>query len=120
VLRHVGSDTLAFDTSPDGITGGPIDFYHQASDCSGARYLPILGGAGYTFFARPNGSTFFYTKTLDPTGTVQVPIGGVEHFDANQMRPTSACARPGRAPGHWAWRSPRRTSRCGPWCRRRD
>jgi hypothetical protein len=84
VLRHVGGDTLAFYTSPGGISAGPIDFYHQSSDCSDARYLPILGGAGFAFFAWPSGTTFFYTKTLDPTGTVQVPIGAIEHFEANE------------------------------------
>ena len=26
----------------------------------------------------------FYTQTLDPDGTVQVPIGATEHFEANE------------------------------------
>jgi hypothetical protein len=61
--------------------------------------LPILGGAGYAFFAWPNGTTFFYTKTLDPTGMLQVSIVSTEHFEPNQDATLAGDCRPATGSG---------------------
>jgi hypothetical protein len=83
VLRRVGADAIVFFASLGGPVAGPIDFYHSTSDCSDSRYIPISGGAGFSYFATIRGGTAFYTKTMDPTGTVQVPVLAYEHFEAN-------------------------------------
>jgi hypothetical protein len=82
VYRRVGNDAIMFFATPAGPVTGPIDFYHSTADCSDSRYLPIVGGAGFAYYATVRGGTAFYTKTMDPNGTLQVPILAVEHFNA--------------------------------------
>jgi hypothetical protein len=82
LLRRVGDDAIVFFASANGFAPGAIDFYHSTADCSDSRYLPISGGAGFAYFATIRGGTAFYTKAIDSTGTVQVPILAYEHFEA--------------------------------------
>jgi hypothetical protein len=79
----MGDDVIVFFASLGGPTAGPIDFYHSTPDCSDNRYIPISGGAGFSYFATVRGGTAFYTKTMDPAGTLQVPVLSYEHLDAS-------------------------------------
>src|SRR6267143_813404 len=83
VMRRANLDTVIFFASPNGPYGGPIDFYHMAPDCSDSRYLPTSFARGLAYYAQVHKGVMFYTKTLDPDGTVQVPIGAVEHVGEN-------------------------------------
>jgi hypothetical protein len=82
IYRRVANDAIMFFATPAGPVTGPMDFYHSTADCSDNRYLPIVGGAGFAYYAMVRGGTAFYTKTMDPNGTLQVPILAVEHFNA--------------------------------------
>ena len=73
-----------FFASPGGPTVGTMDFYHATSDCSDSRHLQIMGGVGFAYFASVRGGMAFYTKTLDPTGTLQIPIMAYEHFEPGE------------------------------------
>jgi Collagen triple helix repeat (20 copies) len=84
VVRHVGEDAVVFFVSPAGPVTGAIDFYHATVDCSDNRYLPIAGGAGFAHFAYVHGGSVFYTKTMDPSMSVQVSIQAYEHFEQNE------------------------------------
>ncbi|MGH9140719.1 MAG: hypothetical protein ACRD2I_06215, partial [Vicinamibacterales bacterium] len=68
----------------DGPAAGPIDFYHSTANCSDSRYIPIASGSGFAYFATVRGATAFYTRAMDPSGTAQIPILAVEHFEANE------------------------------------
>src|SRR6185295_15006089 len=59
-------------------------FYHTREDCSDDRYIAIVGGAGFASYAYVHGSSVFYTKTMDPSMSVQVPIRAYEHFEQNE------------------------------------
>ena len=82
VYRRVGNDTIAFYASTTGPWKGPIDFYHATSDCSDSRYV-TTGGSGFAYFAAVRGATAFYTKTIDPTNSLQVSALAFEHFEAD-------------------------------------
>jgi hypothetical protein len=84
LVRRVGNDSIFFFASPNGPVAGPLDFYHATDNCSDSRYLQVMGGAGFVYFASVRGGTAFYTKTMDPTGTLQIPILAVEHFEVNE------------------------------------
>jgi hypothetical protein len=103
IYRRVGNDAIMFFATPAGPATGPIDFYHSTVDCTDNRYLPIVGGAGFAYYATVRGGTAFYTKTMDPNGTLQVPILAVEHFnaadDATQAGVCSAMAVAGASLG---------------------
>jgi hypothetical protein len=73
---------------------GPIDFYHSTADCSDSRYLPLVGGAGFAYYATVRGGTAFYTKTMDPNGALQVPILAFEHFEVNEDATMPGVCRP--------------------------
>jgi collagen triple helix repeat protein len=84
VLRHVGADAVVFFATAAGPVTASIDFFHTAVDCTDARYLGISGGAGLASFASVHGTSIFYTKTMDPNQTEQVPIRAYEHFEQNE------------------------------------
>ena len=83
LMRHEGTDIVMFFASASGPSTGPLDFFHAAADCSDSRYLPIQGGAGFTYFASVHGGAVFYTTAIDPNVTPQVAIHAYEHFEQN-------------------------------------
>jgi hypothetical protein len=100
VMRRVGADSVVFFASPNGPDSGPIEFYHTTSDCSGARYLHTGYQRGLAYFAQVHVGTIFYTKVADPMAQLQVPVGSIERFEANEdaLLPGGTCnvADPGR------------------------
>src|SRR5262245_20229682 len=100
VMRRLGEDTVVFFASPSGPDSGPIEFYHTTSDCSGDRYVHTGFQRGLAYFSQVHLGTVFYTKVADPTASLQVPVGSVERFEADQdaMLPGGTCnqADPGR------------------------
>ena len=81
LMRRVNTDPIMFAATADGPVPGPIDFYHSTLDCSDRRYVPTYGSAGFAYYAAIRGGTAFYTTTVDPTFSLQVPIHAYEHFD---------------------------------------
>jgi hypothetical protein len=100
VMRRVGPDTVVFYASPNGPDANPIEFYHTTNDCSGDRYLHTGYQRGLAYFAQVHLGTIFYTKVADPMAQLQVQVGSVERFEANEdaMLGPGTCkeAEPGR------------------------
>jgi hypothetical protein len=81
LMRRIGNDAVVFFATVAGPTASSIDFYHMTADCSDSRYLPFPSVAGFAYYALVRGGTVFYTKTMDPSGTIQMPIVASEHFE---------------------------------------
>lgn len=84
VLRRAGEDLVIFFASPNGPAKGPIEFYHTDANCQSERYMSTSYARGFTPFALVHKGVVFYTKALDPDGTVQVPVLSYERFEADQ------------------------------------
>jgi hypothetical protein len=84
VMRRVGADTVIFFASPAGPDGGVMEFFHTTPDCTGDRYVRTAFQRGLAFFAQVHLGTIFYTTTVDPGGALQVPVGSIERFQANE------------------------------------
>jgi hypothetical protein len=82
VTRRVVADTIMFFATVTGPTPAAIDFYHLSTNCTDDRYVPIMGGAGFVYFASMRGATAFYTKSIDPT--VQMDFHSVEHYEPGE------------------------------------
>lgn len=100
VMRRLGNDTVVFFASPAGPDSGAIEFYHTTADCSGDRYVHTGFQRGLAYFSQVHLGTVFYTKVADPNAQLQVPIGSIERFEANEdpLLQAGACraADPGR------------------------
>jgi hypothetical protein len=92
---------VMFYATPKGPATGSLDFYHSKPDCSDARYLMIGGGSGFVYFAYVHQGAVFYTKTADPSGSVQVPVLAVEHFEPNDDAMVPGACKPFDA-GLWS------------------
>src|SRR5262245_15098972 len=86
VMRRVGNDTVTFSASPNGPWSEleSIEFFYTTPDCSGPRYIDTWYAGGLAYVGHIHNGVLFYTKTLDPFGVVQVPVGSSERFDAGQ------------------------------------
>jgi hypothetical protein len=87
VMHRVGADAVTLWMST---TGGArsedegIDFYYSTADCSGPRYLTTAFASGLSHAGFVHNGVLFYTRTPDPLGTVQVPVGSYEHYNAHE------------------------------------
>ena len=88
VMRRVGSDVVGFAASPNGPWSElePIEFFYTTTDCSGPRYLDTWYAGGLAYVAHIHNRVLFYTKTLDPYGLVQLPVGSSERFAPGAVR----------------------------------
>jgi hypothetical protein len=82
VTRRLAVDTIMFFATVTGPTPAAIDFYHLSTNCTDDRYFPIMGGAGFVYFASMRGATAFYTKSVDPG--VQLAFHAVEHYEPGE------------------------------------
>jgi hypothetical protein len=79
-LARFGNDWLAFASSPIGFGEVEyIDFYHTEPNCQGERYLYNFNGVGFVYMAHIMGTTAFYTRFVDPSGTASTPVASYEH-----------------------------------------
>jgi hypothetical protein len=62
----------------------PIDFYYATPDCSGPRYVTTAFASGFSHAGFVHNRVLFYTRTPDPLGTVQAPVGSYEHYNAHE------------------------------------
>jgi collagen triple helix repeat protein len=87
VMHRVGDDAVTLWMST---TGGarseedPIDFYYATPDCSGPRYVTTAFASGFSHAGYVHNGVLFYTRTPDPLGTVQAPVGSYEHYNAHE------------------------------------
>ena len=79
IARKVGDDWVTFQTTSDGLTASPINFFHTTPDCTGPRYFTTTGGVGFAYLAVVRGSWAFYTKVADPTFT---HVDSIQSFES--------------------------------------
>jgi len=98
VMRRAGEDTVFFEVSASGVSRGGIAFYHTQKNCGDDRLVPTGYARGLMYPATVHNGVVFYTKTLDPYGTLQIPAVAIEQFgeteDATQRGVCTALAEP--------------------------
>jgi hypothetical protein len=78
VLRQIGDDHVMFLATTAGPRADAIEFYHLSADCTDSRYVQVVGGAGFAFYAQVRQGTAYYTKAQDQT---YVNYLAKEHFE---------------------------------------
>jgi hypothetical protein len=99
VLRKVGLDWLSIVVGPAGFAEGDIFFYHQQAGCGDQRLLLTSFTYGLVYPAQVHAGSIFYTKTLDPMGSlIQKMVPYRERFaagvDASVFDPNACEATP--------------------------
>jgi hypothetical protein len=84
VMRRVGTDMVTFFASPNGPASSSITFYHTDETCQSERYMSTSYARGFTPFAQVHRGVVYFTRTIDPDGTVQVPILSYEQFQSDE------------------------------------
>jgi hypothetical protein len=84
VTRKIGQDSVWLFAGPNGFQEAEIDFYHTATDCSDARMVVTSSGQGLVFYAQVHSGVAFYTRTVDPSQMIAVPVHAYEHFAPGQ------------------------------------
>jgi hypothetical protein len=84
VIRKVGQDSLWFFAGPSGFQEAELDFYHTATNCSDSRMVVTSSGQGLVFYAQVHSGVMYYTRAVDPSQLIAVPIHAFERFMPGQ------------------------------------